>query len=140
MYADIIPVLIKGMQELSKKNDELKSEMNELKSIIVSGNQTLISQQRETRNEKPEMVLLQQNTPNPFYKTTSISYNIPSGFKNAQLLISDNNGRTLKQIKITNGGAGSVNIDGGSLISGTYNYALIVDGKMIDNKKMILTK
>ncbi len=140
MYADIIPVLIKGMQELSKKNDELKSEMNELKSIIVSGNQTLISQQRETRNEKPEMVLLQQNTPNPFYKTTSISYNIPSGFKNAQLLICDNNGRTLKQIQITNGGAGSVNIDGSSLISGTYNYSLIVDEKMIDSKKMILTK
>jgi len=39
-----------------------------------------------------------------------------------------------------NKGSGVVNIDASSLNSGSYNYTLIVDGKTIETKKMIVTK
>lgn len=39
-----------------------------------------------------------------------------------------------------NRGEASITIDGGSLNAGMYLYALIADGKVVDTKRMILTK
>jgi hypothetical protein len=33
-----------------------------------------------------------------------------------------------------------VTIDGGTLSSGQYVYSLVVDGKKVDSKQMVLTK
>jgi hypothetical protein len=33
-----------------------------------------------------------------------------------------------------------VSVDAGTLASGTYSYALFVDGKLIDKKEMVITK
>jgi hypothetical protein len=37
-------------------------------------------------------------------------------------------------------GKGILNIDAATLSSGTYNYSLIVDGKVTDTKKMAIAK
>jgi hypothetical protein len=82
---------------------------------------------------------LEQNIPNPFKQTTVIRYLIPAGSKNAQLTITDNLGKTIKQITL-NTGVGVVNIDATALNSGAYSYTLLVDGRLVTSKKMILTK
>ena len=41
---------------------------------------------------------------------------------------------------ITDFGNGHVSISGSSLEAGMYVYALVVDGQIIDSKRMILTK
>src|SRR6266542_5064039 len=94
-YTELIPVLIKGMQEL---NDELKSEIrnllagqaslkseiDKLKSAIPSGNSLstiLISS------------YLMKNVPNPFTNATNIKYALPSKFTSPQIIITDKNGK-----------------------------------------------
>ncbi len=84
---------------------------------------------------------LAQNTPNPFTNTTTINYALPQKFTTAQIIIiTDKSGRQLKQLNISGNGNGSVNVDASTLSSGTYNYSLIVDGKVISTKQMILVK
>jgi hypothetical protein len=42
-------------------------------------------------------------------------------------MITDKNGRTVKQVNISGSGKGTVNINTGTFAAGTYNYSLIVD-------------
>ena len=83
---------------------------------------------------------LEQNIPNPFNKTTTIKYSLPQKFTSAQILISDKNGKPMKQVNVSGSGKGIVNIDAGTLSGGAYNYSLIVDGKIISTKQMLLAK
>jgi hypothetical protein len=82
---------------------------------------------------------LEQNFPNPLQNSTSIRYNISKDTKNASLLITDLNGKTIKQINIMPGN-GVVNVDASSLSGGTYTYTLIGDGNKIDSKRMVIAK
>lgn len=50
------------------------------------------------------------------------------------------NGTQLKNYSITQRGKGSITIQGSEFTAGMYLYALIADGKVIDTKRMILTK
>jgi hypothetical protein len=145
-YTELIPVLIKGMQELSRINDEkdtkinnLQKQIDELKAIIISKNQNNTLPQTET-STKITSASLAQNVPNPFTNTTTIKYTLPSKFTSAQIIISDKNGKQLKQLNISGSGNGTLYIDASILSSGTYQYSLIIDGKMVDTKQMILTR
>jgi hypothetical protein len=139
-YPELIPVLTKAIQEQQKQMDELKKEIEELKQMVqkLSQNGT-VSTGTVSEATKTNIVLsnvkLEQNKPNPLKNTTSIQYNIPVGVKNAHIIITDNSGKTIKQITL-NTGAGVVNIDASVLSNGTYNYTLLVDGKLIESKKM----
>ncbi len=83
---------------------------------------------------------LQQNIPNPFSNTTTISYTLPQQYASAKIIITDRNGSVIKQINLFDKGKGSVLIDGSTFLQGAYHYALIVDGKMISSKQMELIK
>jgi hypothetical protein len=137
-YTELIPVIIKGMQELSKQNEELQKQLKELKAAKITSSPGDVSAQSATKIMLTN-ASIGQNSPNPFAGTTSIRYNLPAGFKVAQIVIKDNNGKTIKQVQLsTTTGEGTVNIDASTLGSGTYNYTLLVDGKVIENKKMIV--
>ena len=58
----------------------------------------------------------------------------------AQIIITDYSGKVLKQINVSSAGKGMLNVNAATLASGAYNYSLIVDGKLIDTKKMVLAK
>ncbi len=132
-YTELIPVLIKGMQELSQENAQLKSEVAELKQMV---NQYIKSSGVASLSS----ATLGQNVPNPFAKTTIISYTLPPKFSTAQIIITDKSGKQLKQLNIAGSGNGTVNMDAATLSSGTYNYSLIIDGKVINTKQMLLGK
>ena len=83
---------------------------------------------------------LGQNEPNPFTENTEIAYVLPAGARSAALYIYDMNGAQIDAFPITGGGAGTVTVEGGRLEAGMYLYSLIADGKVIDTKRMILTK
>ena len=83
---------------------------------------------------------LSQNIPNPFNNTTTINYSIPQQFSSAQIIITDQSGKVLKQININSVAKGSLNVDASTLPSGAYCYSLIVNGKLIDTKQMVLVK
>ena len=49
-------------------------------------------------------------------------------------------GMQIKSISIPEKGYGTITINGSDLQAGMYLYTLIVDGKEVDTKRMILTK
>ena len=83
---------------------------------------------------------LQQNVPNPFTHTTTIGYTLPQKFTSAQIVITDKNGVTIKSVNISGIGKGNINVDASILSSGAYQYSLMIDGKVIATKRMVLAK
>lgn len=88
---------------------------------------------------------LQQNTPNPFNGVTKINYILPKQYTSAKIIVTDKLGKTLKEVNLPAGrqgisNSGSLNIDASKFSSGAYQYSLIVDGKLIATKQMVLVK
>ena len=140
-YSDFIVPLVKAVQELSAQNEQLQRQINELKGNGVA----LRSSTTETGttgivNTVAVQCKLYQNAPNPFTQDTKISFYIPDNVNTASLNIYDLQGKQLMQFTITQRGESSHVISGHHFAAGMYLYALIVDGTVIDSKKMVLTK
>lgn len=134
MYADIIPVLIRAIQEQQSQIEELKAKL-ESTSAINSGSQNGNISAALISNAK-----LEQNIPNPLNNTTLIHYYVPANSRNAQLVVNDMNGKPVKHISLSQKGSGSIHIDASTFHAGVYSYALIVDGQLIDAKKMVIAR
>ncbi|CAN5388224.1 hypothetical protein BH10BAC2_BH10BAC2_44430 [soil metagenome] len=134
-YADIIPVLIRAIQEQQLEINALKKTTGNTAATNTAPSVTEVN----AINVKLSTTSLEQNTPNPLRNNTSIRYNIPADAKNASLLITDINGKSIKQL-IVKGGSGVINIDASSLNAGTYNYTLVIDGRIIETKRMVVAK
>jgi hypothetical protein len=150
-YAEFVVPLVKAVQELSKMNDDKDAAINSLKSEIrnlKSENESL--EQRIARLEALMNVSssaamissasLEQNIPNPFSNTTTINYTLPQKFTSAQIVIRDKSGKTLKAVNISGGGKGNLKVDASTLASDAYQYSLIIDGRLIDTKQMVLAR
>ena len=85
-------------------------------------------------------IILDQNSPNPFKEETDISYFLPETVNNAKIMFYDNNGIIIKAVELNGKGKGNLHVYASNLSAGLYTYALIVDGKLIDSKKMVCTK
>lgn len=134
-YISLIPVMVEAMKELREEIDMLKSANEDFelrdKNAMENNNGMENSIQSAT---------LYQNAPNPFSSETEIRYYIPNNAGQASMLIFDMQGTLKKQMQITAKGNGSLTINASELPAGMYIYSLIVDGKEIDSKRMILTK
>jgi hypothetical protein len=137
-YAEFVVPLVKAVQELSQQNEEMKARMEKLEALISEKKSNDVSA-ISSKNISITGASLGQNMPNPFTRNTTISYTLPQKCSGAQIIINDNNGRTIKRINISTG-KGMVNVDASTLSSGTYSYSLVVDGKLIDSKQMVFAK
>ena len=81
--------------------------------------------------------MLQQNQPNPFNQSTIIRYRLPQN-ASGQINVYDNNGKLLKSYKANE--SGQTTISAGELKSGIYNYTLLVNGRQVDAKKLVIAK
>jgi trimeric autotransporter adhesin len=129
--------MVKAMQELSAKNDALQQQNNDLAQRVAKLESMMHVQSSSTDISSAS---LEQNIPNPFTNSTTIGYSLPDRFSSAQIIVTDKNGNQLKQINVSESGKGTVNVDVSKLASGTYNYSLYVDGRLIAGKQMILAK
>jgi len=142
-YAEFVMPLIKAVQELSKKNDEKNEKINDLQKQIddlkamITGNQ---STARNTQQAVAAGAMLQQNTPNPFANSTTIQYTLPATYSSAIIKVTNAKGEVVKQIKLTGSGNGNIQLDASSLASGTYQYSLYINEKLIGSRKMMLIK
>jgi hypothetical protein len=156
-YGDFVVPLVKAVQELSKQNDELKnqnislqSQINELRSMMQQIQINNASSVQTKNIQLTNDAALEQNIPNPFNHTTTINYTLPQAYSSAKIIVTDKNGKVLKEVSLSNSfptggswtgaGKGSLNIDASTLASGAYQYSLYADGKLIDTKQMILSK
>ncbi|MBK9331096.1 MAG: SBBP repeat-containing protein [Ignavibacteria bacterium] len=92
-------------------------------------------------SEIPKDFSLSQNYPNPFNPKTVISYEIRIT-SDAELKVFDVLGNEVAELvnEKQNAGSYSVEFDGSGFASGIYFYSLIIDGVIIDTKRMILLK
>jgi len=130
-YTELIPVLIKGMQELNEKNIALQNEVNELKAMIKQGGSTTII--------NAQAGYIKQNVPNPATNATIINYYVPDNASRAQIIVTDSKGSLLKTYTAAKG-QGQISIALGELPAGTYNYSLHINDKRVDTKQMVIAK
>ena len=136
-YAEFVVPLVKAVQELSKENEELKMRLQNIEILLANTlDKSSVKNQIVNFNDG----LLEQNVPNPFTKNTTISYALPLKTTNAKLIITDKTGKTLKEISLVGSGKGTLVIDANTLSSGAYMYSLLIDGKIVNTKQMILAK
>ena len=134
-YMEIIPLLIKSIQELNAKVEELEKPANRsaTRGGINDGSTGIMTSAYVT-------TALFQNNPNPFTENTVIECVISNDVRNATLYIYDMNGRQIDSKPIEERGNVSLTIEGSSLDAGIYMYSLIADNQVVDAKRMILTK
>lgn len=87
----------------------------------------------------PTRCVLHQNSPNPFRGSTTIKYSIPKDAKDAYICVFNMQGTMLSQTPVS-GSSDRITINGSDYGPGMYIYSLIVNGREVDSKRMILTK
>jgi len=142
--------MVKAIQELNAKNEKLSETVQQLENKITQLQSDLSSccNAKETSGLNPEYqnngnnnitAVLYQNNPNPFSQQTQIKCFIPDNAMMSYIRIYDMQGKELQKIQINGKGDESVTLQGSDFKSGMYMYTLIIDGKLIDTKRMILT-
>jgi len=134
-YTELIPVIIKGMQEQQQTIEELRQQVNDLKQVLLAA--TNVSDAKS--NTEINGAYLLQNSPNPVNGSSTIRCYVPASVKQAQLLVYNMNGRLIRSFPLSNG-MYDVAITVGSLSSGQYTYTLLADGKKVDTKTLAITK
>jgi hypothetical protein len=126
-YTELIPLVVKALQEQQEQIDVLKAENQSLKEMIT-----------DLGGTSSTLAWMKQNTPNPVRSSTTIQYFIPAELKSARILVSNAKGQQLKIYSVS--GSGTVNFSAGTLPSGTYTYSLVADGKTISTKKLVIVR
>lgn len=132
------------IQEQRKEIEKLRLEVKELKSIVKQFINNMNSEE-ELKNKSYILSLekesrLSQNQPNPFNQNTIIEYLIPNNTQSANLKITTLGGEMISNLNIQETGKGQVIIQSRNYPSGTYFYSLIIDGQLVETRKMILTR
>ena len=83
---------------------------------------------------------IQQNEPNPFDNSTTISYFLPDSGQSAILRITAIDGSVLETIPIEQKGNGRVRINSTRYMEGVYFYSLVIDDLVVETKRMVLTR
>jgi len=140
-YAAFVVPLVKAVQELTDKLNEQEKKSEEQQLEIVALKQKLGINEGASGDQNTNLkVALFQNNPNPFSQDTEIKMALPETTKQASLILYNMEGKQLRNILVNDRGNTAVKISGNDLSAGIYLYALIVDGKVVDTKRLILTQ
>ena len=131
-YQEMVPVLIRSIQELKQELDDMKGENRDV-MMSRGAIPTTVSAIQASGN------VLYQNSPNPFKEQTTIRFQLADDAQNAAICIFDMTGKMLKKLPVSLGDT-SVKINGWELGEGMFLYTLIVNGREIDTKRMIITR
>ena len=151
-YTEIIPFLVEGMKEQQHTIDSLTSTLQNIQACLnqicsATGNNNLNNNgntttqvQDVTLSGNGDAPLLYQNIPNPFSTSTKINYYLPEGTQGATIVFYDNYGNKMKEVQLGQTGNATLNLNPENLSNGVYSYSLVVNGKVVDTKRMILQK
>jgi trimeric autotransporter adhesin len=128
-YSGMIPVLVEAIKELKAEINQLKSQLNSTGSV----------EKNLDIHATQSGALLEQNHPNPFNEETLIGYTLPDGTTSSALYIFDLTGKQIAVFENLKHGKNELSISASKLSPGLYNYSLIVNGRIVDTKKMLLT-
>ena len=132
-YVELVPILIRSIQELKQELDDMRSEGN------AKATRSESSKEKDGALPSPNENILYQNSPNPFKEKTIVCFKLANNVQDASICFFDMNGRLLKKMPISSG-MDSISIGGYELGEGMFLYSLIVNGQEIDTKKMVIVK
>lgn len=127
-YSGMIPVLVEAIKELKTEINTLKTQLSDKSNEIKN---------HDLRNEAAD-ASLEQNHPNPFGNETTIGYTLPDG-SSAAIYIFDLTGKQVSVFNNLKAGKNEIVISSAQLPAGLYNYSLVVNGVILDSKKMLLS-
>jgi hypothetical protein len=133
-YTNLIPLLIAGMQEQQKQIEAQQVLISELQQEKASSS-TGINETGAAPNYG-----MDQNIPNPFGSQTTINYSLPKSAAVATLFVYDLTGKQLASFPIEEKGTSSITINSEKLAAGIYIYSIVVDGKVLGTKRMIVAE
>ena len=149
-YDEFIPVLTKAIQEqqdliqeqqdiITAKEERIRDLANRLAEMesLVNRLAEHVALPQETNTITLTDAELFQNEPNPFDGRTLIRYHIPDQVQQAVLRITNAKGQVVRGIRVEERGTGQVELAAEVLSTGAYQYSLILDGRMVDTKRMI---
>ena len=153
-YNNLIPIIVTALQEQQRAIATLQSALQELSinfqeccnmRLYPNGNDNTDDSDSKSSEQSnpltpPNHPLLYQNSPNPFDQTTTIEYYIPNNATSAAIYIFTLNGILMRCLPIVSFGHGQTTINASVLAAGMYIYSLVIDGQIIDTKRMILTE
>jgi trimeric autotransporter adhesin len=141
-YGEFVVPIVKAVQELAAivKEQEKKSEEQQLEISELKQKLGVYEASKSEGNSDGLKVALFQNNPNPFSVDTEIKMTLPETTKQATLIVYNLEGKQLKDVIVKERGNTKAVISGSELAAGMYLYALIADGKVVDTKRLILTK
>ena len=147
-YVELIPIIVNAIREMyvtlasaivaSRGDDTEEQVYGETSNAPTAG--SMLHGTGQSGAMASDGAVLYRNTPNQFTNSTKIAYYIPTGATDAEIYIFGLGGELLKTYPIDAFGNGSVTISGSTFTAGMYIYTLVVDGNIIDNKRMILTR
>ncbi|CAG0976124.1 MAG: T9SS type A sorting domain-containing protein [Bacteroidetes bacterium] len=142
-----IDSLTTALNNLSQQFTQMKNCLQPLLNFLCgNNNNSKIENLEEVMNiinvelSHGDAIVLEQNVPNPFNENTSINYYIPENTGYAQIIFTDMQGRIIKTVDINQTGHGQLKVYAAHLSQGIYQYSIVVDGKIIDTKKMLVEK
>ncbi|MFZ5555073.1 MAG: tail fiber domain-containing protein [Bacteroidota bacterium] len=112
-------------------------------SMMQNGNGTNGGSMNVTNVELSDVksIILDQNVPNPFAEQTTITFTLTEGVQKAQMLFYNLEGKLINSVDLSNAaGKGQLNVFANDLSNGIYTYTLVVDGQIIDTKRMVKDK
>ena len=131
-YIEMIPLLVKSINELSEELEELKgTSKNRAKA------QSETTNIEETVSDV-DMVRMDQNKPNPFSESTVIGLNIPEKTQKANIFIYDLSGKQVQNVQVNERGETNITVYASELGAGMYIYTLVIDGKVVVTRRMMV--
>ncbi len=131
-----------SLSDVQSKLNSVLTEIENLKTIQAQccGNSGANTQtgSNNLNNNSTDQPSLGQNAPNPFSQSTVISYYLPANNSNAVITVRSLTGTALQTYNISTSGHGQITVSQGTLAPATYEYDLMVNGKIVDSKKMMI--
>lgn len=139
-YVEVVPLLVKGVQEQQKMIDTLRKINDSLNLQIQNLRQEIVNWKGQTLDTPADNSRLFQNNPNPFDGITTINYYIDETTTVSSATIEIRNIMGTLQTTLTLAdisGIGSIDYNGASLNQGYYIYTLKINGSVKDSKMFL---
>jgi hypothetical protein len=125
--------------DMQSQIEALKDQVQELRSLLATRLALSTNELKKLDNESA--AFLGDVHPNPANTSTTIDYSLPAGVGAATCQVYSLSGAPITTVALPNvQGKGSIGINTSQLAAGMYIYALVVDGKVLDTKKLAVVR